>query len=62
MTTIPRMATCETCPWHASGATSWAEGDAHRVETGHAVRRTGLADPTVKPHPYTQPLSDPGAH
>jgi len=62
MTITPRTATCETCPWHASGATAWTEGDAHHAETGHTVRRTGLADRTVKPHPYTQPLSDPTAN
>ena len=62
MITAPRTATCETCPWHASGPTSWTEGDAHHAETGHEVRRTGLADAMAKPHPYTEPHSDPTAH
>ncbi len=62
MTTTPRTSTCETCSWHASGPTAWTAGDAHHAETGHVVRRTGLADPVAKPHPYTEPLSDPTAH
>ena len=61
MTTIPRTAACETCSWRASGASSWAAGEAHHAETGHEVRRSGLASPVAKPHPYTEPLTDPGA-
>jgi len=32
MTTTPRTSTCETCSWHASGPTSWTEGDAHHAD------------------------------
>ncbi len=61
MTLSVRTATCETCSWTASGSSAWSQGDAHAAETGHTVRRAGLADPSAKPHPYTQPHSDPSA-